>query len=152
MSDQLSDEKPMWLRILPCLLTPAVLLVFMVAAVLFATMAKSATPEVRNVSALSGKCRLMFVDTVQFQDGGRRGWYLYIGGLRRFGNMDVSLDHRSFSRGVLTVDVVGCTGNIIALPIQTPFTIELPLRDFPKVRQIRVVGSNGTTLHKLPGR
>ena len=27
-----------------------------------------------------------------------------------------------------------------------------PLRDFPKVRQIRVIGSNGTTLHRLPGR
>ena len=101
---------------------------------------------------LSGSCRLVPVDSVQFQDGGRRGWYLYIGGLRRFANMNVGLDHRGISKGALTVEVVGCTGNFIALPIATPYNLEIPLRDLPPAKAIRIVGADGVTVHRLPGR
>jgi hypothetical protein len=148
----MSAPKPLWIRILPCLLTPAVLLIGLAIALFAASLARGEPARRHAFSAFSGHCRLLYVDSVQFQDGGRRGWYLYIGGLRRFANMNVGLDHRALSRGVLTVEVVGCTPNFVALPIATPFDIELPLRDIPRARAIRIVGENGATVHRLPGR
>jgi hypothetical protein len=123
------------------------------AGVLFApASADSQEARVQKVSGLAGSCQLVPVDTVQFEDGGRRGWYLYVGGMRRFANMDVGLEHRGMIKGALTIEVVGCTGNFIALPIATPYYVELPLRDVPPAKTIRIVGADGVTLHRVPGR
>lgn len=125
---------------------------FAVAAMVPPGGARGQEAHIHKVSGLGGSCRLVPVDSVRFADGGRRGWYLYIGGLRRFANMNVGLDHRGVSKGALTVEVVGCTGNFIALPISTPYNIEVPLRDLPPARAIRIVGADGVTVHRLPGR
>lgn len=101
---------------------------------------------------LSGRCGLVNVDSVYVQDGGRRGWYLHVGGMRRFANMDVGLDHRALEGGTLTLEVVGCTPNFIAFPVPTPYTLELPLRDVPGARRVRIIAANGTLLRRLPGR
>ena len=114
--------------------------------------ARAESAVLHKVSGLGGECRLLKVDSIYFMDGGRRGWYLYVGGMRRFANMNVSLIHRAARGGVLTLDVVGCTLNFIALPIPTPYVIELPLRDIPRARRVRIVGANGQSIRSLPGR
>jgi len=113
---------------------------------------KAEPAMIHKVSGLGPRCRLLKIDSVFFKDGGKRGWYLYVGGFRRFSNMDVGIEHRGYRGGLLTVDVVGCTPNFIAFPLPTPFNLELPLRDIPKARQIRIVGANGTVTRRLPGR
>lgn len=105
-----------------------------------------------KTTGVGPRCRLAKIDSVYFKDGGRRGWYLYIGGLQPFANMDVGLDHHSLRGGTLTLEVVGCTPNFIALPIPTPYWVELPLRDIPRARRVRIVGENGTVTRRLPGR
>jgi hypothetical protein len=77
---------------------------------------------------------------------------LYIAGLKDFANMEVGLEHRLSSAGLLTIEVVGCTPNFIALPIRTPYWIDVPLADIPAARSIRVVGSNGAFRPQLPRR
>lgn len=133
-------------------LRPLALLMALAAILAIPGSANSQDAHVHKVSGLGGSCRLLPVDSVQFQDGGRRGWYLYLGGMRRFANMDVGLEHKGMIRGALTIEVVGCTGNILALPIPTPYTIELPLRDIPPTKAIRIVGADGVTIHRVPGR
>lgn len=103
-------------------------------------------------AAHAAKCRLVNVDSVHFKDGGKRGWYLYVGGMKRFTNMTVGLDHAALARGTLTLEVLGCTANFIAIPVPSPYTVELPLKQIPGVRAVRIVGANGETRHKLPGR
>jgi hypothetical protein len=98
------------------------------------------------------RCRLAKIDSVYFKDGGRRGWYLYVNGKQRFANMNVGLDHRSLRRGTLTLEVVGCTPNFIAVPIPTPYWVELPLRNVPNARRVRIVGANVTVTRRVPGR
>ena len=110
------------------------------------------TQAPRQAAAIAGSCSLIDFKTVQFEDGGRRGWYLYIGGSRRFANMDVILEHRAGSRGDWIIEVVGCTKNALVLPLPTPFSIELAMRDLPRVRRIIVIGSNGSVRHKVPVR
>lgn len=107
---------------------------------------------IHKASGLGPKCKLLKIDSVFFMDGGKRGWYLYVGGFRRFSNMDVGIEHRGYRGGLLTVEVVGCTPNFIAFPLPTPFNLELPLRDIPQARRIRIVGANGTVTRRLPGR
>lgn len=133
-------------------LLPIALVAALTALLMAPVSAESQEARLHKISGLGGSCQLVPVDTVQFEDGGRRGWYLYIGGMRRFANMDVGLNHRGMNRGALTVEVVGCTGNILALPIPTPYYIELPLRDIPPANAIRIVGADGVTVHRLPGR
>jgi hypothetical protein len=102
---------------------------------------------------LGGKCRLIDFDSVYFKDGGRRGIYLYIGGSRQFSNMDVALDQRPGNRrGDWIIEVVGCTSNFLVMPIPTPFNIEVPLRDLPGARTLRIVGSSGSITRRVPGR
>jgi len=102
---------------------------------------------------LAGKCRLIDFDSVYFKDGGRRGVYLYIGGSRQFANMDVALDQRPGSRrGDWIIEVVGCTSNFLVMPIPTPFNIEVPMRDLPGARTLRIVGSSGSITRQVPGR
>lgn len=108
--------------------------------------------RLHKASGLGKKCRLLRVDSVDFMDGGRRGWYLYIGGIRQYANMNVGLEHHVQRGGMLTVEVVGCTPNVVALPVPTPFNIELPLRDIPRARKVRIVGETGASVHRLPGR
>lgn len=108
--------------------------------------------QLHKTSGLGQKCRLLHVDSVDFMDGGRRGGYLYIGGLRQYANMNVGLDHYAQRGDTLTVEVVGCTPNAAALPVPTPFNIELPLRDIPRARKVRIVGENGASVYRLPGR
>ena len=98
------------------------------------------------------RCRLAKIDSVYFKDGGRRGWYLYVGGFQPFANMNVGLDHHSLRGGTLTLEVVGCTPNFIALPLPTPYWVELPMRDVPKARRVRIVGENGSVTRRVPGR
>ncbi|RME95109.1 MAG: hypothetical protein D6773_18770 [Alphaproteobacteria bacterium] len=106
-----------------------------------------------KVSGLGPRCRLLKIGSVSFMDGGRkRGWYFYVSGTRRFANMDVGFEHRDFRNGVLTLEAVGCTPNFLALPIPMPYTLELRLREFPAVREIRVIGSNGAVVRRVPGR
>jgi len=100
-----------------------------------------------------GSCELIDFDSVSFKDGGRRGWYLYIGGSRRFANMDVMLDHKPARRGDWVIQVVGCTKNALVLPIPTPFSIEVPMRKLPPgVRRLRIVGASGSVRRNVPGR
>ena len=104
-------------------------------------------------AGLGGKCRLIDFDSVYFKDGGRRGVYLYIGGSRQFSNMDVALDQRPGSRkGDWIIEVVGCTSNFLVMPIPTPFNIEVPMRDLPGARTLRIVGSSGSITRRVPGR
>ncbi len=105
-----------------------------------------------KTAGVGPRCRLAKIDSVTFKDGGRRGWYLYVGGMRRFANMEVGLDHQSQRGGTLTLVVVGCTPNFIALPLPTPYWVELPLRDIPTARRVKIVGANGYVMRRLPGR
>ena len=106
----------------------------------------------RAEAFFEGSCELIDFDSVRFEDGGRRGWYLYIGGSRRFANMDVILDHKPGSGGSWIIQVVGCTKNALVLPIPTPFNIELPLRQLPGARRLVIVGASGSVRRKVPGR
>ena len=102
---------------------------------------------------LGGQCRLIDFDSVYFKDGGRRGVYLYIGGSRRFANMDVALDQRPGGRrGDWIIEVVGCTKNFLVMPIPTPFNIEVPMRELPGAKTLRIVGSSGSITRQVPGR
>lgn len=103
-----------------------------------------------QASTFGPRCRLVRIDSVYFMDGGRRGWFLYVGGHRRFSNMTVRLQHRSLKGGVLTLDVVGCTPNFVALPIPTPFNVELALNDMPRARSVRLIGANGQVTRRVP--
>ncbi len=118
-----------------------------------ATRPASGEPAVlHQASVLAGRCRLVEVDSVYFMDGGRRGWYLYVGGLQRWANMDVSLDHRSLKGGTLTLEVVGCSLNFLVLPLRTPYVAELPLREVPGARRVKIIGANGYVRRDVPGR
>jgi len=102
---------------------------------------------------LGGQCRLIDFDSVYFKDGGRRGVYLYIGGSRRFANMDVALDQRPGGRrGDWIIEVVGCTKNFLVMPIPSPFNIEVPMRDLPGAKTLQIVGSSGSITRRVPGR
>ncbi len=103
-------------------------------------------------AAFQGTCSLVQVDTVQFQPASGGGWSLYIAGLKQFANMGVSLENRVGPRGEWTLEVVGCTVNFLILPVPTQYWLDVPLRDLPNVRSIRVVGSNGVWRPKLPPR
>ena len=103
-------------------------------------------------SALRGSCSLIDFKTVHFEDGGRRGWYLYIGGARPYANMDVILEHRAGRRGDWIIEVVGCSKNALLLPVPTPFSLELPMGNLPGVRRVIVIGSNGSVRRSVPGR
>lgn len=101
---------------------------------------------------LGGSCQLVNVDSVYFKDGGRRGVYLYVGGLRRFANMDVGFEHRRAGAGVLRVEVVGCTKNFLVLPIPTPYVLEFAMNEVPSARVVEIVAANGTARRRVPGR
>lgn len=126
-----------------------------VLVALTAALPRPATGEpglLHQARGIAGKCQLVNIDSVYFMDGGRRGWYLYVGGMQRFANMDVGLDHHSLRGGTLTLKVVGCTGNFIVLPLPTPYTVELPMREVPGARRLRIVGANGFVRRAVPGR
>lgn len=114
--------------------------------------ARGAGALLHKTTGVGPRCRLAKIDSVYFRDGGRRGWYLYVGGFRPFANMDVGFDHHSLRGGTLTLEVVGCTPNFLALPVPTPYTVELPLRDIPGARRVTIVGENGSVTRRLPGR
>lgn len=103
-----------------------------------------------QLARLGGACRAIPFESANLEDGGRRGWYLVISGLRRFANMDVSLTHRRRGRGVWTVEVVGCTQNFIVIPLQTPYVIWLPLRNLPGARRVKVIGAGGHVWRTVP--
>jgi len=118
-----------------------------------ATKAETPGNGVVEAGLLGGKCRLIDFDSVYFKDGGRRGVYLYIGGSRQFSNMDVALDQRPGSRrGDWVIEVVGCTKNFLVMPIPTPFNIEVPMRDLPGAKTLRIVGASGSITRRVPGR
>jgi len=111
-----------------------------------------AAPGARRAQAFfEGSCGLIDFDSVYFEDGGRRGWYLYVGGSRRFANMDVFLDHKQGHRGEWIIEVVGCTKNALVLPIPTPYVIELPIRELPGARRLRIIGASGSVRRVVPG-
>lgn len=116
-----------------------------------AVTAAAAEPARLHEARLSAICRLMQVDTVQFEPS-RDGWSLYIAGLKDFANMDVGLENRVGPQGQWTLEVVGCTPNFIGLPIRTPYWLDVPLSQFPHARSIRIVGSNGVWRPRLPRR
>lgn len=118
---------------------------------LFAALALGGAQRAEAI--LAGSCQPIDFDSVSFEDGGRRGWYLYIGGSRRFANMDVVLDHKPASRGNWIIRVVGCTKNALVLPIPTPFSIEVPMRKLPPgIRRVTIVGASGSVRRNVPGR
>ncbi|MGE0611768.1 MAG: hypothetical protein AB7O70_05435 [Hyphomicrobiales bacterium] len=101
---------------------------------------------------LGGSCRLVNVDSIYFKDGGRRGVYLYVGGLRRFANMDVGFEHTRAGAGVLRVQVVGCTKNFLVMPIPTPYVLEFAMNEVPSARVVEIVAANGVARKRVPGR
>ncbi|MEC9367709.1 MAG: hypothetical protein VX871_03360 [Pseudomonadota bacterium] len=105
-----------------------------------------------EASQISGSCRLVNVDSVYFRDGGKRGFYLYVGGMRRFANMDVGFEHRSAGKGLLRLEVVGCTKNFLVLPIPTPYVLDLAMNDIPSARSVEIVAANGIVRRRIPGR
>jgi hypothetical protein len=130
------------------LLRPAACLA---ALVLFAALTLGGAHRAEAI--LEGSCQPIDFDSVSFEDGGRRGWYLYIGGTRRFANMNVVLDHKPASRGNWIIRVVGCTKNALVLPIPTPFSIEVPMRKLPPgIRRVTIVGAGGSVRRNVPGR
>ncbi len=103
------------------------------------------------VVRLGGKCRLIPFDSISFEDEGRRvGLALSIGGPRPIANMDVILDHQISKNGDWVVQVVGCTKNILILPIATPYVVSVPLSHVPSARHVRIVGANGTVRRRIP--
>ena len=102
---------------------------------------------------VKGRCRLIPFDSVYFEDGGRRrGIILTIGGPRPSTSLDVVLEHYPAKNGNWTIEVTGCRGNFITLPIRTPYAMEIPLRRMPGARRVKIVGSNGVIYRRLPGR
>ncbi len=103
------------------------------------------------VLRLGGNCRLIPFDSISFEDEGRRvGLALSIGGPRPIANMDVILDHQISKNGDWVVQVVGCTKNILILPIATPYVVSVPLSHVPSARHVRIVGANGTVRRRIP--
>lgn len=126
-----------------------------IAAATMLSASAGAQPDGNFLQAgyLTGKCRLIDFDSVYFKDGGGRGVYLYIGGSRQFTNMDVALEQRPGSRrGDWIIEVVGCTSNFLVMPIRSPYNIEVPMRDLPGARTLRIVGASGSITRKVPGR
>lgn len=101
---------------------------------------------------LGPSCQLIPIESVDFQRGRRSGWTLYIGGMRPYINMDVELRHQLGRRGALTVRVVGCLNAIIGLPLQSPYNVDLPMTTFPRVRRVKIIGSNGFVRRRVPRR
>ena len=100
---------------------------------------------------LGGRCRLIPIDSVSFEDEGRRvGLALSIGGPRPIANMDVILEHRIAKNGDWIVEVVGCTKNILVLPISTPYEVSVPISHVPSARHVRIVGANGSVRRRIP--
>jgi len=62
------------------------------------------------------------------------------------------LRHRLGRNGWLTVEVVGCLNAIVGLPVQSPYAADLPMTDFPRVRRVKIVGSNGYVRRRVPKR
>lgn len=100
---------------------------------------------------LGGRCRLIPIESVSFEDEGRRvGLALSIGGPRPIANMDVILEHRIAKNGDWIVEVVGCTKNILVLPIATPYEVSVPISHVPSARHVRIVGANGSVRRRIP--
>ncbi|MGI9383395.1 MAG: hypothetical protein ACR2PO_09585 [Methyloligellaceae bacterium] len=101
----------------------------------------------------AGGCRLIAFDSVYFEDGGRRrGTILTIGGRRPHANMNVVLEHKPGHNGNWTIEVVGCWNNFIRIPIPTPYYIDVPVRDLPGARRLKIVGANGVHRRRIPRR
>ena len=112
-----------------------------------------ATPQNATAEFFAGGCRLIAFDSVYFEDGGRRrGIILTVGGRRPHANMDVVLEHKPGHNGNWTIEVIGCWKNFLRIPIPTPYYIDVPVRDMPGARRLKIVGANGVHRRRIPRR
>ena len=112
----------------------------------------SASAEGRRVLELrrAGSCELVPIESINFLNGGRDGLLLYIGGMRPYANMDIELRHQPGRRGMLTVRVVGCLNAVVGLPVRTHYNADLPLKEFPRARRLKIIGANGFVWRRVP--
>lgn len=112
----------------------------------------TASAEGRRVLELrrAGSCELVPIESINFLNGRHDGLLLYIGGMRPYANMDIELRHQPGRRGMLTVRVVGCLNAVVGLPVQTHYNVDLPLKEFPRVSRLKIVGANGFVWRRVP--
>lgn len=103
--------------------------------------------------SLAGQCGPIDFSDIDIQWYAGRGVYqLTVSGMKPFTNMEVSLDHESYSGrpAYWRTMVIGCTKNGLLLPLAAPYYITMNLDRFVGTRGVEIVGASRAVRRAVP--